>query len=183
MTRHEHEADLVDLLRRVDAATEVPPADVEREAALMSAFDAAHRDDAATGIAPRLNAARDCHRLGDVIRRTRRLAMAAAIILTVAAAAMWYRTPDTVAPRAPTPTVAAAEFTDFVPWPGASALPRFESGQLVRIDLPASMLPSLGLFPPASDAGVVRADVLIGQDGLARAVRLLPPTTEKEGSP
>src|SRR5262249_57998817 len=54
---------------------------------------------------------------------------------------------------------------EFVPWPGANALGTFESGELVRLDLPASVLPSLGLLPPASQVGVVRADVLIGQDG------------------
>lgn len=63
---------------------------------------------------------------------------------------------------------------EFVPWPGAAALATFESGELVRLDLPASVLPSLGLLPPASQIGVVRADVLIGQDGFARAVRLVP---------
>jgi hypothetical protein len=62
--------------------------------------------------------------------------------------------------------------TDFVPWPGAAARPPFESGELVRIDLPASVLPSLGLWSPAAPDAVVQADVVIGQDGYARAVRL-----------
>jgi hypothetical protein len=59
-------------------------------------------------------------------------------------------------------------------WPGAAALSTFESGELVRLELPASVLPSLGLLPPASQTGVVQADVLIGQDGFARAIRLVP---------
>jgi hypothetical protein len=42
------------------------------------------------------------------------------------------------------------------------------------MDLPASVVLSLGLVPPASQTGVVRADVLVGQDGYARAVRLAP---------
>jgi hypothetical protein len=62
--------------------------------------------------------------------------------------------------------------TDFVPWPGAAARPPFESGELVRIDLPASVLPSLGLWSAAAPDAVVQADVVIGQDGYARAVRL-----------
>ena len=64
--------------------------------------------------------------------------------------------------------------SEFVAWPGAAALPRFESGQLVRTELPASVLPLLGISPadiPAS--GRVTADVLYGQDGLERAVRLV----------
>ena len=44
----------------------------------------------------------------------------------------------------------------------------------MRISVPVSALPSLGLVPPASHAPVVQADVLIGQDGLPRAVRLSP---------
>jgi len=48
----------------------------------------------------------------------------------------------------------------FVILPGAGALPRFEHGQLIQIDIPSA-------------AGVVRAEVLIGQDGLARAARLV----------
>lgn len=68
---------------------------------------------------------------------------------------------------------AAAAESEFVPWPGAATLPRFESGQMVRTELPASVLPLLGLEPAAGATGdTVMADVVIGQDGLARAVRL-----------
>ena len=61
----------------------------------------------------------------------------------------------------------------FIPWPGSIALPPLESGAFVRIDLPVSVLPSLGVLPPPH-AGAVQADVLVGQDGFARAVRLVP---------
>lgn len=63
--------------------------------------------------------------------------------------------------------------SEFVPWPGAGTLPSFESGELVRLDLPVSVLPSLGLAPPASRDAAVQADVIVGQDGFARAVRLV----------
>ena len=56
------------------------------------------------------------------------------------------------------PTVNAE--TAFVVLPGATALPRLESGQLIRVEIP-------------SPEGAIQADVLIGQDGLARAVRLV----------
>jgi hypothetical protein len=62
---------------------------------------------------------------------------------------------------------------DFVPWPGAIGLPRLDSGELLRVELPISMLPSLGLRPPVSRRQVVSADLLVGQDGLTRAVRLV----------
>lgn len=62
----------------------------------------------------------------------------------------------------------------FVPWPGAETLPAFESGRLMRLDLPESVAISLGLTPRAPGSGIVRADLLVGQDGLARAVRVAP---------
>jgi hypothetical protein len=79
-----------------------------------------------------------------------------------------YRGKETSTARRPT------EAVEFVLWPGSAALPTFESGELVRLDLPTSVLPSLGLSPPASQVAVVQADVLIGQDGFVRAVRLVP---------
>jgi len=69
--------------------------------------------------------------------------------------------------------VLAADPTPFVVWSGASAGPRFESGELIRVEIPESVLPLLGLWPSASRDGVIQADVLVGQDGLARAVRLV----------
>ena len=61
----------------------------------------------------------------------------------------------------------------FVLWPGAEAAPALESGSVVRARLPAAILPALGLSPPPSSAGDVAVDMLIGQDGFARAVRLV----------
>jgi hypothetical protein len=54
----------------------------------------------------------------------------------------------------------ASAATEFVAWPGAAAWPPFESGELIRVVLPF-------------ENGVVEADVLVGQDGFARAVRLV----------
>ena len=62
-------------------------------------------------------------------------------------------------PDRPQP-IAAAATTEFVAWPGAAAWPPFESGELIRVELMV-------------DGGVVEADVLVGQDGFARAVRLV----------
>lgn len=62
---------------------------------------------------------------------------------------------------------------EFVIVPGAAALPPLESGELVRMELPVSMLPALGVVPPASAAMRVKADLIVGQDGLPRAVRLV----------
>jgi len=54
----------------------------------------------------------------------------------------------------------ALDSTEFVTWPGATAWPPFESGELIRIDIP-------------TEVGVVQAEVLVGQDGFARAIRLV----------
>lgn len=48
----------------------------------------------------------------------------------------------------------------FVVLPGADALPRFEHGEVIRVDIPSA-------------GGVIHAEVLVGQDGLARAARLV----------
>src|SRR5207244_1054820 len=61
--------------------------------------------------------------------------------------------------------------TEFVLWPGAAELPVFESGQLMRVQMPVSVAAELGLMPTQSPDGIARADILVGQDGLPRAVR------------
>jgi len=62
---------------------------------------------------------------------------------------------------------------EFLMVPGAAALPPMESGSLVRVEVPVSMLLSLGVTPPANAVTRVRADLIVGQDGLTRAVRLV----------
>ena len=62
---------------------------------------------------------------------------------------------------------------EFVMIPGAAALPPMESGSLVRMEVPVTLLPSLGVTPPGNPVRQVRADVIVGQDGLPRAVRLV----------
>jgi hypothetical protein len=103
------------------------------------------------------------------------LAAAAAVaVLVTGLAAAWRGfhagpgTPVTAGGR-----VAAEPAPEFVPWPGAAALPAFESGHLVRTELPASVLPLLGITPSGPARNTVVADVLVGQDGLARAVRVV----------
>jgi hypothetical protein len=80
--------------------------------------------------------------------------------------------PHRARPRAA--PVAPREPVEFVAWPGATGLPAFESGYLMRVDMPASIVLSLGLVPHLPQATFVQADVLVGQDRLPRAVRLVP---------
>jgi hypothetical protein len=62
----------------------------------------------------------------------------------------------------------------FVPVPAAARLPQFESGVIVRMALPVTALPSYGVdISLASSGEPVEADVLVGQDGVARAIRIV----------
>lgn len=54
----------------------------------------------------------------------------------------------------------ASDVMDLIAWPGTTAWPPFESGELIRVALPI-------------DGGIVEADVLVGQDGFARAIRFV----------
>jgi hypothetical protein len=61
----------------------------------------------------------------------------------------------------------------FYPLPEAEALPALENAMVVRVHLPVSSLQLMGVpvGEERADASV-EADLLLGQDGLARAVRL-----------
>lgn len=62
----------------------------------------------------------------------------------------------------------------FVELPNAAGLPEFESGTIVRTELPVASLPAYGIeIPGAADERLVEADLLVGQDGLTRGIRLV----------
>ena len=62
----------------------------------------------------------------------------------------------------------------FVTLPGAAGLPDFESGQIIRMEIPLASLPSYGIeILPDAQGTPVAADLLVGQDGQARAIRLV----------
>jgi len=89
------------------------------------------------------------------------LSLAASVLIVAGLSIGWKQD----APRSGAPAVAAtpAAATDpsvFVALPGASALPHFERGEVIRVEVPSA-------------GGAVQVDVLIGQDGLARAARLV----------
>jgi hypothetical protein len=63
----------------------------------------------------------------------------------------------------------------FQPLPTAAGLPPFESGEIVRVEVPVTSLPVYGIeIPPDPRSSIVKADFLIGQDRVARAIRLVP---------
>jgi hypothetical protein len=93
--------------------------------------------------------------------------VAAAAVLVAGALLVAWRDVSQL-PRRP----ASPPASGFVLWPGAAALPPFESGELVRTELPVAVLPALGLPTPPTTRETVTADLLVAQDGLVRAVRL-----------
>ena len=76
---------------------------------------------------------------------------------------------------APVETATAEDSnSDFVPVPYGESLSSDDSGLVVRVSLTRSALGSLGYPVDEVHAGdVVQADLLVGEDGLPRAVRLV----------
>jgi hypothetical protein len=78
-------------------------------------------------------------------------------------------------PTRPLDALPPSPFSGFVALPGASALPDFESGRIMRIELTLTELPAYGLdMVLDATQGPVEADLLVGQDGVPRAIRLAP---------
>lgn len=75
-------------------------------------------------------------------------------------------------------TTPAASEGRFIALPYAESGVPFEQGVVIRLDLPSAALIQFGV-PPSLRPHTqrVRAEFLIGQDGMARAVRFLPPQT------
>ena len=64
-------------------------------------------------------------------------------------------------------------FAGFIPLPAAGGLPGFDSGMIVRVALPTASLPAYGLAITPESSRTVNADLLVGQDGQARAIKLV----------
>jgi len=83
--------------------------------------------------------------------------------------------PSASMPQARFAVVRTDDLSDsFYPLPEAQDLPPLETTMVVRVELPASSLRLMGV-PVEEDpsAGSLQADVMLGQDGLARGVRLI----------
>ena len=77
--------------------------------------------------------------------------------------------PRKTVPRRPRPAEVVTEF-----YPLMEDAPPFERGELLRVSLPAVAMRGVGL-PVNEDrlTDMVQADVLVGQEGLARAIRFV----------
>jgi len=105
----------------------------------------------------------------------------AAAVAAGIAVFLWVHTaskPAAVAPVAPSIAAAAPvaadddSDTNFYPLPQAEALPAMETAMVVRVQLPVSSLRLMGVPVGEEGDGAVQAELLLGQDGLARGVRL-----------
>ena len=110
-------------------------------------------------------------------------AVAASALIATAAALLWMAPePQNNVPAAgiAEPLPAAATVADFLPLLYAEPIHAWEHGRVVRVRLPASALVHFGLpMNMAAASQLVEANVLLGEDGMARGVRLV--TTAGDG--
>jgi hypothetical protein len=156
-----------------------------REQSLDAAFRAMAEEDAGIGASPAVEARllAEVRSIAAARRRRARVAalgIAAALLLAVAVPA-WR-----MLARPPATTASAREVT-------TEFLPLLYSGvpathvQMVRLVVPRAALASFGLAPfetlDRASTATVLADVLVGDDGLARAVRFVRPAADQEQMP
>jgi len=76
--------------------------------------------------------------------------------------------------RSPTPKKPVAAEQPFVQIPYVAPPAPYERVEITRVDVPVAALIAAGFDIPATDPGsTVQAEVLLGQDGRAHAIRLL----------
>ena len=153
--RFERERELTLGLKAVTitAAIEQPPEDLERR--LLAAFSAHHAPSARSrSLAPAW------------------LAAAAAVLIAAGTGAWMAAVLSTTRPESVDKRDDA--LAGFVALPLAVGLPQFESGTIVRVDLPVAALPAYGVELVTDPLrSRVQADVLVGQDGQPRAIRFV----------
>ena len=152
-----------------------------RDSKLNAALRALAEDDAKLGSSPDIEK-RLLSELRAISRERRRRtwlgvsSVAAALVLGIALY-VWRtgnRQPSGTAQAPPAPEAAITEVaTEFLPLPYYHV--PMNTGSTVRIQVPATALVLFGLAPNDFREwdGTVQADVLVGDDGLARAVRFV----------
>ncbi len=153
-----------------------------RDPSLTAALRALAADDARDGASPEVEARllAEVRAMGRARRRrgyASVLALAAALLLAVALPLWWTtaRPRDVPAPVARVDDSRREVATAFFPLLYGN-IP-FTDGRIVRMEVPGDALESFGLASPDSLDGSrprsVLADVLVGEDGLARAIRFV----------
>ena len=113
-------------------------------------------------------------------RRRRMAWLPAAGIGAVAAALLLFvwmpKQSNTVSNPIGQPLLLTAEDTeaDFYPLPEAEGLPPIENATVIRVQMPLASLQLMGVaVNETAAAEPIQADILLGQDGLGRGVRLV----------
>jgi hypothetical protein len=159
----------------------------ERESRLSEALTALNRADALKmGTSPRVQAVLVAEVRSRAAARRRSyfltLATAASLVLVVSASIWWMRAAVPFSPVFGSTVASREVVTDFLPLP-FSSVPT-STTHVVRLEVPRSALASFGLgsfeaVDPSASTTVL-ADVLIGDDGLARAVRFVRSASHQE---
>jgi hypothetical protein len=119
----------------------------------------------------RVLAHRDPHR--HAARWRRQFAAGLALAATLAAAAMLVVRRPPPLPAAATEVAVAAD-QPFVPVPYVMPLDSYETARVLRMNVPVAALLAAGYQVPVVDpTATLEADVLVGDDGRAHAVRLV----------
>jgi hypothetical protein len=146
--------------------------------ALAATADADRTRGASAAVEQRLRAALRAQRAARERRRQIVWVAAAAAIVIGVTTIRWHTTvPDVPPAAAPVTSATDAVPAEFIPLRYASVPAR--NGQIVHIVVPASALASFGLEPASVGGDAVNAEVFVGEDGLARAVRFSPFSTKE----
>jgi hypothetical protein len=153
--------------------------------ALLAAARAADADlEASPRVEARLRASyRELHQPLSPVESPRGIGLRAArdwfwagLAAAVAAAALVAVTRPPRAPSAPAVAEVDAETEDFTPLLYGDPWADVDAVQVVRVEMPRSALAALGYVhapPPSEAAAAVRADLLVGNDGIARGIRFV----------
>jgi hypothetical protein len=150
-----------------------------RERVLRNALRALAEDDARDGASADVEARllSEVRALARARRRTQAklLAIAAILIMAVTIPVWQLAERPPAAPPTPAPSDSGSDIaTEFYPLTFSNV--PMTGGHLVRLEVSRVALASFGLLPAeslGSRPGTVLADVLVGEDGLARAVRFV----------
>ncbi len=154
------------------------PRTEQNERALTETLRGLAADEAGLGCSPAVEA-RLFTEVGSIATARHRLAYVAVV---VAAAAVWLLVVARPMRLVPPETRAREVATEFLPLT-YSDMPA-TGGQLVRLEVARDALAAFGLTSAEAVAGspsdTVLADVFVGEDGLARAVRFVRPLLDQE---
>src|SRR5262245_58461344 len=156
----------------------------ERSQSLDTALRAMAEDEAQLGASLGIETRLLAEVRNIAVSRRRRMAMVVCAAAAVVLFTLWIG-PRRFLPSRSSDAPVAEVTTDFMPL-AYSSVPS-TNVQVVRVAVPRAALVSFGLTPPEpwerASADTVLADVLVGDDGLARAVRFVRPAADQEQMP